>query len=193
MGKESIRTLKNINYNSKKNSKNSKKSKKNKNNDDPTTSEEMMRILDSDSEVMNKPSVKDFLSKNNKLTPYNGELQEPQQFNGMQGMNMQNMGMQNMGIQNMGMQNMGMQGMGMQNQMMGMQNQLQMFSPSNYDPLMLQQIAPLQTAQAMAEGRPSNLLTPNAMGNSLAGFARSGFDLPTGPSMIGGGYLRKLK
>ena len=32
MGKDSIRTLKNINYNSKKNSKNSKKSKKNRNN-----------------------------------------------------------------------------------------------------------------------------------------------------------------
>jgi hypothetical protein len=52
---------------------------------------------------------------------------------------------------------------------------------------MLQQIAPLQTAQAMAEGRPGNLLTPNAMANGLAGFARSG------PSMIGGGYLRRLR
>ena len=178
MGKDSIRTLKNINYNSKKNSKNSKKSKKNKNNGDPTTSEEMRLILDSDSETHNKPSVRNFLSKN--LAPYNEDMSQPMSVPNQMGMQNQMMGMQN---QMMGMPN---QMMGMQNQM-GMQNPLQMFSPSNYDPLMLQQIAPLQTAQAMAEGRPGNLLTPNAMANGLAGFARSG------PSMIGGGYLRRLR
>ena len=124
MGKESTRTLKNITYNSKKNSKNSKKSKKNKNNEDPTTSDEMRQILDSESEV--QPSVRNFLSRNNKLTPYNGDMEETQPFNGMGMPPMGGMGMQGMG--GMGMQNqmMCMQGMGG----MGMQNQLQMFSPS---------------------------------------------------------------
>lgn len=177
MGKESTRTLKNNTYNSKKNSKNSKKSKKNRNNEDPTTSEEMRQLLDSDSEV--KPNVRNFLS-NNRLKSYDADVQ---------GMGMPGMGMQGMGMQN---QMMGMQGMGMPDQMTGMQN-LQMFSPSNYDPLMLQQIAPLQTSQAMAAGRPSNLLTPSAMANGMAGLARGEYQLPTGPSMIGGGYLRRLK
>jgi hypothetical protein len=186
MGKESTRTLKNNTYNSKKNSKNSKKSKKTRNNVDNTTSEEMRQILDSDSEV--KPNVRNFLS-NNKLQSYDSDVQGP-----MPGMGMPGMGMQGM----QGMQGMGMQGMGMQNQMMGMQNPLQMFSPSNYDPLMLQQIAPLQTSQAMAAGRPSGLLTPSAMANGMAGLARGEYTLPTGqigggPSMIGGGYLRRLR
>ena len=180
MGKESTRTLKNNTYNSKKNSKNSKKSKKTRNNQDTTTSEEMRQILDSDSEA--KPNVRNFLS-NNRLKSYDEDVQG----------NMPGMGMPGMGMQGMGMPGMGMQGMGMQNQMMGMQNQLQMFSPSNYDPLMLQQIAPLQTSQAMAAGRPSGLLTPGAMANGMAGLARGEYTLPTGPSMIGGGYLRRLK
>jgi hypothetical protein len=184
MGKESTRTLKNNTYNSKKNSKNSKKSKKTKNNEDTTTSEEMRQILNEDSEV--KPNVRNFLS-NNRLKAYDQDVQGV-----MPGMGMPGMGMPDMGMPGMpGMQ--GMQGMGMQNQMMGMQNPLQMFSPSNYDPLMLQQIAPLQTSQAMAAGRPSNLLTPSAMALGMGAAARGEYQLPTGPSMIGGGYLRRLK
>jgi hypothetical protein len=129
MGKEYTRTLNNASYNgdnasyngkkklskknSKKNSKsNSKKNSKKNVNKNNSTTEEMLEILNSDTEVM-------YQSKNNNLIPFNGDI--PQQY-----MNM--------------------------NQQMNMAQQPQMnnmaaYSPLNYDPMMLQQIAPVQMNQ----------------------------------------------
>ena len=48
-------------------------------------------------------------------------------------------------------------------------NHLGAVSPANYDPLMLQQIAPLQTTQNFqSQGMPSNLMTPNGMFSNLS-------------------------
>jgi hypothetical protein len=127
MGKEYTRTLNNTSYNgkkklskknSKKNSKsNSKKNSKKNVNKNNSTTEEMLELLNSDTEVMYQ-SKNNNLQNNNNLIPFNGEI--PQQF-----MN-----------QTM-------------NQTMNMAQQPQMnnmaaYSPLNYDPMMLQQIAPLQ-------------------------------------------------
>jgi hypothetical protein len=82
---------------------------------------------------------------------------------------------------------------------MGMQ---QMFSPANYDPLMLQQIAPLQTSQVMQQnGMPGNLMSPSGMVSGMSGYAHAGApsapqfnmpqqapQLPSLPMMTGGGY-----
>jgi hypothetical protein len=133
MGKEYTRTLNNESYNgnntsyngkkklSKKNSKKNSKSKSKKNvNKNNSTTEEMLEILNSDTEVMYE-SKNNNLKNNNDITPFNGEI--PPQY-------------MNMNI----------------NQQMNMNQQPQMnsmaaYSPLNYDPMMLQQIAPLQINQ----------------------------------------------
>ena len=131
MGKEYTRTLNNTSYNgkkklskknSKKNSKsNSKKNSKKNVNKNNSTTEEMLELLNSDTEVMYQ-SKNNNLQNNNNLIPFNGEI--PQQY-----MNM-NMNM------NMNQQ----MNMAQQPQM----NNMAAYSPLNYDPMMLQQIAPLQ-------------------------------------------------
>jgi len=136
MRSENTRTL-NSSYRGKKSSKKSSKknSKKNKNNNN--TTEEMMNLLDSDTEV--------YVPNKNNLVPYHGEV--PQN-NHMQG--------------NFGQMN---------------NSHLQMYSPGNYDPLMLQQIAPLQTTQAIqGSGMPSNLLTPNNMIGNLSHLGKGSFN-----------------
>ena len=145
MGKENTRTLNNTSYNGKKSSKKSSKktSKKNKRRDISTTTEEMLEILNSDTEVTYQPKNNQF---QNKLVPYNGEV--PEQYTNM------NMNM------NMNQQQVAM-------------NPLGAISPSNYDPLMLQQFAPLQTTQNFQNhGMPSNLMTPNNMFSNLSALGR---------------------
>jgi hypothetical protein len=78
MGKENVRTLKNVNYNAKKSSKKSSKKTKHyrSKRDDPSTSDEMRDILASDSEVM-PPGVKGLLGnsnmgKMNRMVPFEG-------------------------------------------------------------------------------------------------------------------------
>jgi hypothetical protein len=141
MRPENTRTLKNNSYKSKKSSrKSSKKNSKKNRKDDTNTTEEMMQLLDSDTEV--------YVPNKNNLVPFNGEV--PNQPQPMQ----QNFGQ--MGPMN--------------------NNHLQMYSPGNYDPLMLQQIAPLQTAQAVqGSGMPANLLSPNNMVGNLSHLGRSNF------------------
>lgn len=186
MGKESIRTLKNVNYNAKKKSskKASKKSRKNRNND-PTTSDEMREILASESEVM-PPGVSNFLGGNKS---HGGKMRmyDPD----MGGNQMPYMGMPQMGMPQM-------PGMGMP-QMPGMGGQMQMLSPGNYDPLMLQQIAPVQSFQAMQGSMPPGLMSPGSLASSMGQHARGDFQVPsfqsfgnTMPSMTGGSLRRKL-
>ena len=127
--------------------KSSKKSSKKNRNTDNTTTEEMRQLLDSDTEVV-------FNNHNsNKLIPFQGDqIPTP--------MNPQMMGAQMMGSQMMGSQMMG-------SQMMN-NNHLQMYSPANYDPLMLQQLAPVQNSQAIQNsGMPGNLLSPGGMLGNL--------------------------
>ena len=171
MGKENTRTLKNSTYNNK-SKKNSKKSKKNKK--DNTTTEEMKQILDSETE--NVVGVKSFLGgpDNNQANPpnkglvqYEGEL--PQHFQNQQMMQMAQM-----------------QQMGQMQQQMGQQmpQMQQMVSPMNYDPLMLQQMAPVQTAQAFQSmGMPSNLATPSQMMGNVNRLA----SLSNQPAALNGG------
>jgi hypothetical protein len=191
MGKDNFRTLKNFNG-----KKSSKKSKKNKN--EPSTTEEMRDILDSDSEM--PVNTQNFMGKkNNKgLVQYEGDAPYASMNGPMGGMpNMGGMGgmggMPNMGGMG-GMPNMGMPQMNVPN--MGMQ---QMFSPNNYDPLMLQQIAPLQTSQVIQQsGMPGNLLSPSGMISGMSGYSHAGapsvpqFNMPQQapqlPMMTGGGY-----
>jgi len=161
MGKENIRTLKVDSYKGKKLSKKTSKktskknSKKNSKNEESNTTEEMRQLLDSDTEVM---------INHNKLTPYNGEV-PVNQINSLMGgpqMNQQTMGMQQ-------------QMMGMQQQMMGNNNEI--YSPSNFDPLMLQQMAPVQNTQAFQNsGMPQNLLTPNKIMNNLSMLGKNNFN-----------------
>jgi hypothetical protein len=182
MGKDNFRTLKNFNG-----KKSSKKSKKNKN--EPSTTEEMRDILDSDSEM--PVNTQNFMGKkNNKgLVQYEGDAPYASMNGPMGGMpNMGGMG----GMPNMGMPQMNVPNMGMQ----------QMFSPANYDPLMLQQIAPLQTSQVMQQnGMPGNLMSPSGMVSGMSGYAHAGApsapqfnmpqqapQLPSLPMMTGGGY-----
>jgi hypothetical protein len=73
-----------------------------------------------------------------------------------------------------------MDGMPMQN-MQGM-NQMQMFSPANYDPIMLQSIAPLQTRQAIAP--PNGLMDPTSFAHSIASYSRQA----GGGGLSGGAY-----
>jgi hypothetical protein len=146
MGKENTRTLNNTSYNGKKTSKKSykKSSKKNRSRDISTTTEEMLEILNSDTEVTYQPRNNQF---QNKLVPYNGEV--PEQF-----MNM------NMNMNQQTQVPMNHMGMGA-------------ISPANYDPLMLQQIAPLQTTQNFQNhGMPSNLMTLNNMFSNLSALGR---------------------
>lgn len=143
MRSENTRTL-NSSYKGKKSSKKSSKknSKKNRNSNANNTTEEMMNLLDSDTEV--------YVPNKNNLVPYHGEVP-------------QNQPMQN---------NFGQMGqMGQMNN-----SHLQMYSPGNYDPLMLQQIAPLQTTQAIqGSGMPSNLLTPSNMISNLSHLGKGSF------------------
>ena len=151
MGTENTRTLKNSTYNNK-SKKNSKKSKKVKNN---TTTEEMKQILDSETE--NVVGVKSFLGTpesnqnrpvNKGLVQYDGEL--PQQFQNQQMMQMAQMQQ---------MQQMGQ---------MAQPQMHQMVSPMNYDPLMLQQMAPVQTAQSFQSmGMPANLPSNAQMAGNI--------------------------
>jgi hypothetical protein len=191
MGKESIRTLKNVNYNAKKKSskKASKKSRKNRNND-PTTSDEMREILASESEVMPN-SVSNFLgghkSNGGKMKMYDPD---------MGGNQMPYMGMPQMGMPQMGMPQMGMPqmpGMGMP----GMGGQTQMLSPANYDPIMLQHIAPVQSFQSMQGSMPPGLMTPSGLASTMGQHARGDYQVPSFQSFGGaipsmtGGYLRR--
>lgn len=169
MGKENTRTLKNVSY--KKPSK--KKSRKNSLSE---TEKEMRELLDSASEDY-QPGVRNFLGGNN-MQPQMPMMPQMPMGPQMPGMPM-GTGMPGMP---MGPQ-MPMDGMPMMPQMpmQGMGNQMQMFSPANYDSIMLQSIAPLQTRQAIAP--PSGLMGHNAVANNLAQFARQ----PGG--MIGGGGI----
>jgi len=150
MGKENIRTLKVDSYKGKKSSKKTSKktSKKNSKKEESNTTEEMRQLLDSDTEV---------LINNNKLTPYNGEV-PINQINSLMG------GPQV--SQQMGQLN---------QQMMGMNNE--MYSPTNFDPLMLQQMAPVQNNQAFQNsGMSQNLLTPNRIMNNLSMLGKTNFN-----------------
>jgi hypothetical protein len=141
MRSENTRTL-NSSYRGKKSSKKSSKknSKKNRNNNANNTTEEMMNLLDSDTEV--------YVPNKNNLVPYHGEVSQNQPMQG----NFGQMGQMN-------------------------NSHLQMYSPGSYDPLMLQQIAPLQTTQAIqGSGMPSNLLTPNNMIGNLAHLGKGSFN-----------------
>ena len=156
MGKENTRTLNNTSYKGKKSSKKSSKktSKKNKSRDISTTTEEMLEILNSDTDVTYQPKNQQF---QNKLIPYNGEV--PDQY--------------------MNMNQQPQMAMNQQPQMA--MNPMGAISPSNYDSLMLQQIAPLQTAQNFQNhGMPSNLMTPsnNNMFSNLSNLGR-------GPNIAG--------
>jgi hypothetical protein len=63
----------------------------------------------------------------------------------------------------------------MQQQMMGMNNEV--YSPSNFDPLMLQQMAPVQNSQAFQNsGMPQNLLTPNRIMSNLSMLGKNNFN-----------------
>ena len=167
MGKEYTRTLNNTSYNgkkklskknSKKNSKsNSKKnSKKNVNKNNNNTTEEMLDILNSDTEIYQ--SKNNNLQNNNNIIPFNGEI--PQQY-----MNM--------------------------NQQMNMVQQQQMntmaaYSPLNYDPMMLQQIAPVQNQNESMFNNLNNLSRgPNIggmMNNTLGSpFPNNNFTSPSMP------------
>lgn len=179
MGKENTRTLKNVNHNAKKNSKktskkNSKKSKKNRN--EPSTTEEMRNILNSEDNFMAKKSSNNFQQYDrdihgidahnamNEMNPMKTMMDMPDMatMQGMQGMN----GMH-------GMQ--GMQGMpGMQG-MQGMQGMPGMFDMQNIDPMMVQQMGPVPSAQNM----PSNLLSGSQMVNQMG--------------MMGGGRTLQMK
>ena len=164
MGKENTRTLKNVSY--KKPSK--KKSRKNSLSE---TEKEMRNILDSASEDF-PPGVRNFLGGNN-MQPQMPMMPQMPMGSGMPGMPMP------MGPQ----MPMPMDGMPMMPQMpmQGMSNQMQMFSPANYDPIMLQSIAPLQTRQAIAP--PNGLMDPTSFAHSIASYSRQ----PGG--MVGGGGM----
>jgi hypothetical protein len=197
MGKDNVRTLKN--FNGKKSSKKNSKSRKNRNG--PSTTEEMRDFLNTESDMpMNNKH--NFMSKNNNkgLIQYEGDVPS---YGGMNGpMGMSQMGMPQMGMPQMGMPQMGMPQMGMPQMNVPNMGMQQMFSPANYDPLMLQQIAPLQTTSVMQQsGMPSNLMSPSGMASGMAGFAHAGapsipqFSMQQGPpqlpsmhSMVGGGY-----
>ena len=166
MGKENTRTLKVDSYKGKKSSKKTSKktSKKNYKKEESNTTEEMRQLLDSDTEIM---------TTQNKLTPYNGEVPANQINSLMGGPQVgQQMGGPQV-AQQMGQMNQQM--MGMQQQMMGMNNEV--YSPSNFDPLMLQQMAPVQNSQSFQNsGMPQNLLTPNRMMSNLSILGKNNFN-----------------
>jgi len=178
MVKENTRTLKNASY--KKPSK--KKYRKNSLSD---TEKEMRDLLDSASEDY-QPGVRNFLGGNMQnqmpMNPMGSGIPMNPMGSGMpmnpmgSGMPMNPMG-SGMPMDSMPM--MPPMSMPMMPPMQGMGNQMQMFSPANYDSIMLQSIAPLQTRQAIAP--PSGLMGHNAVANNLAQFARQ----PGG--MLGGG------
>jgi hypothetical protein len=165
MGKENTRTLKNVSY--KKPSK--KKSRKNSLSE---TEKEMRNILDSASEDF-PPGVRNFLGGNNMQN-------QMSMGTGMPGMPMPGMPMPGMPMPGSGMPEMPMMPP-MSMPMQGMSNQMQMFSPANYDPIMLQSIAPLQTRQAIAP--PNGLMDPTSFAHSIASYSRQ----PGG--MVGGGGM----
>lgn len=170
MGKENTRTLKNASY--KKPSK--KKSRKNSLSD---TERDMRNILDSASEDY-APGVRNFLGGNNMQPQMPMNPQMPMPSMPMPGMPMPGMPMPNMPMP--GMPEMPMMPP-MSMPMQGMSNQMQMFSPANYDPIMLQSIAPLQTRQAIAP--PNGLMDPTSFAHSIASYSRQ----PGG--MVGGGGM----
>jgi hypothetical protein len=149
MGKEYTRTLNNTSYNgkkklSKKNSKKNSKSNSKKNvNKNNSTTEEMLEILNSDTDVTYQ-SKNNNLQNNNNITPFNGEI-PPQYMNMNQQMNM-----------------------AQQPQM----NNMAAYSPLNYDPMMLQQIAPVQMNQN--EDMFTNLNNLNK-GPSIGGMMNNNF------------------
>lgn len=167
MGKEYTRTLNNESYNgnntsyngnnksyngkkklSKKNSKKNSKSKSKKNvNKNNSTTEEMLEILNSDTDVTYQ-SKNNNLQNNNNITPFNGEI-PPQYMNMNQQMNM-----------------------AQQSQM----NNMAAYSPLNYDPMMLQQIAPVQMNQN--EDMFTNLNNLNK-GPSIGGMMNNNFTSPS--------------
>ena len=147
MGKEYTRTLNNTSYvdkklskksskksskkNSKKNSKNSSKNSSNKKYGNKNISEKMLKILNSDTEVIYDQNNNNL--QNNSI-PYNGNI--PQQYTNMN----QQQQMNNIGA----------------------------YSPSNYDSIMLQQMAPLETKfdnQEMFTNLNSLNKGPNISGN----------------------------
>jgi hypothetical protein len=131
----------------------------------------MRNILDSASEDYT-PGVRNFLGGNNM------QMQMPMPMNPQMPMPMNPQMPMPM---NPGMPMPGMPEMPMMPQMpmQGMSNQMQMFSPTNYDPIMLQSIAPLQTRQAIAP--PNGLMDPTSFAHSIASYSRQ----PGG--MVGGG------
>ena len=155
MGKENTRTLKVNSYKGKKLSK--KTSKKTSKKEDSNTTEEMRQLLDSDTEIM---------TTQNKLTPYNGEV-PVNQINSLMG------GPQI--PQQMGGPQVPQQIGPMNQQMMGTNNE--MYSPTNFDPLMLQQMAPVQNNQAFQNsGMSQNLLTPNRIMSNLSMLGKNNFN-----------------
>jgi len=183
MGMENTRTLKNINFNGKKKSKKSSK----KNRKDPSTTEEMRNLLDQETENNN------FSLKNKGLVQYDEQVPNGM-YNGMHGMQQMPNAMQQMPNAMHGMPNamQQMPNMSMMNglpNMNGMPNmtnmQAQAFTPGSYNPLLLQQMAPVSTGEM-----PSNLMSAEAVAGQMAQYARGPMPnmaslMPQG--MMGGG------
>lgn len=180
---ENTRTLKNINFNGKKKSKKSSK----KNRKDPSTTEEMRNLLDQETENNN------FSLKNKGLVQYDEQVPNGM-YNGMHGMQQMPNAMQQMPNAMHGMPNamQQMPNMSMMNglpNMNGMPNmtnmQAQAFTPGSYNPLLLQQMAPVSTGEM-----PSNLMSAEAVAGQMAQYARGPMPnmaslMPQG--MMGGG------
>ena len=176
---ENTRTLKNINFNGKKKSKKSSK----KNRKDPSTTEEMRNLLDQETENNNFSLKNKGLVQYDEQVPngmYNGMQQMPNGMHGMQQMPNGMHGMQQM--PNMSMMN----GLPNMNGMPNMTNmQAQAFTPGSYNPLLLQQMAPVSTGEM-----PSNLMSAEAVAGQMAQYARGPMPnmaslMPQG--MMGGG------
>jgi hypothetical protein len=58
--------------------------------------------------------------------------------------------------------------------MPGMNFGNQMFSPANYDPIMLQQVAPVQNYNSIQQNMPGGLMTPNGLVSKMSSAAFSG-------------------
>ena len=68
----------------------------------------------------------------------------------------------------------GMPGMNGMGGMSGMNFGNQMFSPANYDPIMLQQVAPVQNYNSIQQNMPGGLMTPNGLVSKMSSAAFSG-------------------
>jgi len=167
MVKENIRTLNNTSYKGKKklSKKSSKKNSKKNISKDISTTEEMLQILNSDTDVYQQKNNK----FQNKLVPYNGEMHEQFINTNQQQMNQPQMNQQLMNQPHMNQQQMIQQQMNQQQMNQQQMNHFGAISPLNYDPLMLQQIAPLQTTQNFENhGMPSNFTSNNMFSNLAA-------------------------